>query len=141
VSISAAYWAGFFDGEGCITTQEGKAGFVCAHVSITQADRTPLLLAQGELGGYVAVNKRHGCGSARTWKWGSNKRDVVQQFLTVVRPYLLVKGPQVEVALQLLQLIGAPGQPAAYKQERLELAASLRELKKLPTPERGGSHF
>ena len=121
------YWAGFFDGEGCVGVQTSPAGFTYIHLSVTQMDKKPLELLKAAYGGYITVNKRHGNGRARTWKWGSNSSQAIRCFLADIGPFLIVKAEEVAVAQRLVDLVYSKGEQ--NKLLRAQLGAQLREFR------------
>lgn len=108
-----AYLAGFFDGEGCITTQTGNG--VSLRVTAAQIDPAPLLLLQRYFGGHVYPP--YGSNSASTWVVSAREGTT---FLKAVGPLLLVKRRQAELALQM--------QEADFERRRF-IATELKRLK------------
>lgn len=101
-----AYAAGFFDGEGCVFIQRrtDRRGHIL-WVFATQSYPGPLLWLQDRWGGSVRPRKQKGVPSS--WKpchewyvFGSK----ALRFLRDVVPHLLVKAPQVWLAMEFLQI-------------------------------------
>lgn len=102
--MTPQYWAGFFDGEGniqiCYRRLTLKGGTFTAfelRVSVSQKDKTPLLLLQEQYGGGINTAKT-GCSMLSLS--GLNGRT----FLRAIAPFLIVKKGEAEVALEFAAL-------------------------------------
>jgi len=104
--ISEQYVAGFFDGEGCITTQmqwiQGKYEKyprVCLQVTIANTDLNILKLIENWFCGKI-----HKCSTSgrmkRCYQWRITGKEAMMRFLNTIRPYVAVKKDQVELALE-----------------------------------------
>jgi hypothetical protein len=107
------YTAGLFDGEGSIIVRllrkPGKdiARFHNLSLSITSTDRPVIDWLQANFGGRVGAH--HGNERQRdAWKWQLLSRHA-EAFLQAVRPYLIIKRPQADLALELRETMGLPG--------------------------------
>ena len=96
-----AYFAGFFDGEGCVAAYRRK--YV---VSLTNCDVRPLLRARELWGGFVSrqtIAERP--GSVRDiWRWqiyGQKSRT----FLEAIRPFTQIKREQIDTYLGVLDVL------------------------------------
>jgi hypothetical protein len=126
-----AYFAGFFDGEGCVAIYVHK--YV---VSITNTDVRPLKRAKELWGGTINVQKRETLQGAlqdlRRWSvYGRNSRE----FLNAILPYLIVKKEQVNIYLAILDLlpnkpIGSIGYSKNTHDTIYDGATKLRQLKR-----------
>jgi len=95
MEIPSAYWAGFFDGEGNIYFARD---LVHMKVGISQKETKTLYLLKMRFGGYISrVGGKYSCAR---WEIGG-KREIVK-FLETVRPYLIVKKVEAEIALEAL---------------------------------------
>jgi hypothetical protein len=95
------YFAGFFDGEGCVAIYKRK--YV---VSLTNTDIRPLKEAQSIWGGFLSTQEAIGRkGAIRDlWRWqiyGHSAR----RFLEDILPYVRVKKEQIDVYLGALNHI------------------------------------
>lgn len=105
-----AYAAGFVDGEGCIAVVRAfvpKADrFVYGvHTVVANRERAVLDWLQATWGGWV-VDVRHTRGRARpsfTWRCPTGLSG--KPFLTGIRPFLRIKGPQCDNALAMIALL------------------------------------
>jgi len=122
--IQAAYIAGFFDGEGCVST--GRR-----HLAIK--------LAQKNRGVLDYIVKTLGYGKVRRCNNGHHSMYIYSKprqtrFIKLVLPYSIVKRSQLEVGLQLLNLIPKSGYPRLRlssddRRQRALLSRKLKELK------------
>lgn len=113
----SAYFAGVFDGDGCIDT-DPKTRSSHKH-SLAQAHRPLLLLCQRRYGGGVYAVRQ---GKAHRWDIGSTQ---AAEFLRDIAPFLVGKKAQADLVLAM-----RPGEAAAVH-------AALRALKgncTAPTP-------
>ena len=93
------YIAGFFDGEGCISIQKhhGNGAYVL-WVSITNTSPEPLRLMKEHWGGHFVLIRRHDPQSNIYRLYLSTRRAAT--FIEDVLPYLIIKKPQAELALE-----------------------------------------
>ena len=96
-----AYFAGFFDGEGCVAIYRKK--YVA---SLSNTDLRPLLAAQNIWGGHIAfVSSASRPAAVRDmWRWqiyGQNSA----AFLEDIRPFTSVKSDQIDVYLEIIRII------------------------------------
>ena len=95
-----AYLAGFFDGEGCINiTVRGKVRQVVLRIMIVNTDLTILNAVQQAFGGYVSTRLQKN----PTWKPFSRvtlSGMAAFSLLELLAPYLVIKQPQVRLALR-----------------------------------------
>lgn len=101
------YFAGLFDGEGMVALHPRNIkkfpGVFSLLISITNCDRRPLDKAQALYGGNVIVGKpKQNPKHRQVFIWRACSGSAVP-FLEVIRPYLLIKGEQVDVALSWFQ--------------------------------------
>lgn len=105
-----AYAAGFVDGEGCIAItrsfvpRSGRYSYgVC--VVVSNRDKPVLEWMQRLWGGWV-VTFGAGQGLARpSWNWRSPTGLSAKPFLSGLRPWLRIKGPQCDNALVMIELL------------------------------------
>ena len=99
-----AYFAGLFDGEGCVNVSEVKPRpgkysptfQTLAQVSMT--DRKSLDLLLSSFGGNVRLVTKK--GSRPIWVWRVYHK-AAKRFLEAILPYLIVKKPQAELLIEL----------------------------------------
>lgn len=96
---SLEYWAGFFDGEGCVYIHPG------GNVRINVAQKNPevLYLMTKDFGFGTVRNK--GKRISEGYTWVSTKKAEVEKFLTSVLPFLIVKKKDAEIGLKASSLI------------------------------------
>jgi hypothetical protein len=113
-----AYFAGFFDGEGCIRIQSSHKG-TSWHIRVTcvQRNPAPLLLMVERYGG--AAGKFSKGRNEDMWTWYAMGPKAAA-FLERVLPYLIVKREQAEMALafQARRLPREKRYAKAHKTER-----------------------
>lgn len=118
-SEDAAWFAGFFDGEGSISLlilrgRTYKKGStlrkeknpnsleIRVYIQISNQCREPLERYKKEFGGYLG---EHSNGRVKAfYKWGLAGRDRVKKFLQAIQPYLVIKLPQCILALEACSL-------------------------------------
>jgi hypothetical protein len=106
---SMAYWAGFFDGEGCVTIRRsnryrgGNPSYQCC-VSVTNKDLLVLMELREEFGGKIYPKSRREKCHALAFEWFTSRRSEVEHFLSSIGPYIRVKVNQVELGRQFLAL-------------------------------------
>lgn len=114
-----AYLAGFFDGEGCITTgiqRQGGRGYYLIRATVTQNSLPVLEAYEAEFGGRI-LDPSPG-KSAFVWQITG---DQMAHFLQTLLPYLRLKKEQAELALAFPR--AERGQPAnKAKQEEIRKA-------------------
>ncbi len=92
------YTAGFLDGEGCITTQRGSI-----RVEVTNTNLDVLCFLQGLWGGKVSTQGRPKAGYRQKWQIGWYG-EAGAHLLRLCLPYLIVKGREAVVALEIHSL-------------------------------------
>lgn len=107
MGYEAAYWAGFFDGEGCVTIESnGKtSGLRCI---LTNTDLEVLLLAQKRYGGALNGKSK----GKDNWKqsYHLRLRSVESKpFLEDILPYLIIKKERVVMALEYIEKFSGRG--------------------------------
>ena len=96
MEISHQYWAGLFDGEGTIYFAKD---LIHMKVGVAQKEVLVLHLLRNRFGGYI--RRPVPSTSCRIWEVGGKKEMVA--FLEAVRPYLLIKRLETEIALEALK--------------------------------------
>lgn len=132
-----AYAAGFFDGEGTvfIAINRGAKGargpIYNMRVTAAQVDPTPLAWLQERWGGSLA--ERRPRGSQRlSYVWNCFARQAAR-FLTDVRPFLLVKIDEADLALEFQASLfnpGVRGHTPEYRAQQDARRLQLMELKR-----------
>lgn len=130
-----AWTAGFFDGEGCVMIQGLSSGSLRLGVALGQKVREPLDAVAARWGGTVRVSRESRSNRHATmYDWRLHGRHAVV-FLEEVRPFLLVKAAQADVAIAYGATLcrtrndyGVKGMPAEIVARRLELQAEIRHL-------------
>ena len=100
-----AYLAGLFDGEGCIGFYEetGKdKHFVMVTISNTDFRIMKWLDEHISFGSINAKHKMPKPNWKQGWTWQIRSREEVQEFLTTIQPYLLIKKEQAALLLSHL---------------------------------------
>lgn len=125
--VEWAYLAGFVDGEGCISAsrhlgRNGKTWYYYPHLTLGQkhqAHVVHLLKFGGVLRPQTIKNPKIGTG--KSWKWVV-KADELEEVLSGLLPYLVVKRSQAQLAIELCLAKG--------KGERQQqIYSQLKELK------------
>ena len=132
--ISPQYVAGFLDGEGTIGLAQKKSGFVL-RVSIGNTHLGVLEAIQAEYGGNIYYPKPI-VGRLQMHEWRIAYKKALN-FLEIVLPYLIVKRPQAELAIQIKNYQLGPG---AWKGERADASrAAILNIRNRVTAMNGNS--
>ena len=126
--MTPEYIAGFFDGEGCVSTFSQPRRITRIAISMTQ--KRPEVLHQiQEYLGYGKVYPNHR-GSYCLRVLG---RSEAKEFIRLVYPHSVVKKPELRLAYELLKLVGSPGCRVSEedKIKRQILVHKIRELKEV----------
>lgn len=117
--LELAYFAGFFDGEGCVGAYPRR--YV---VSLTNTDPRPLIRARELWGGFISKQTKESRQFAiqDLWRWqiyGHKSRP----FLEAIRPYSKLKCEQIDTYLSILEVL-----PYGHGQRRPTGATKIIEL-------------
>jgi hypothetical protein len=108
MQVSDQYWAGFFDGEGCVSPAKyfskihNEKFIVGMRAVVVQKEPRVLYLLQKQYGGQVTIRK-NGIG-----QWQCGKALEVLAFFKAIGPHLIIKSTEVMIALELLEFIMKP---------------------------------
>lgn len=95
----AAYIAGIFDGEGCVSLWLRRKRTVAVSVMITNTDANLINWLHEKLGGNVWTRTR--TGKYKTvYRWDVRGGRSAIEFLSRIRPYLIVKAKQADIAMR-----------------------------------------
>ena len=112
--VKLAYFAGLFDGEGCIAAYMQKAQtrsghrYPCASLRalVSMTDPRPLREFQKVFGGSLVSKAPKYQRKRVIWEWCLGSA-AAGKFLRAIIPYLIVKKEQAELALELRERIDA----------------------------------
>jgi len=98
------YWAGLFDGEGCISINKNKGSQnrpyrFCLFVSVSNTSLWLLELLKMQYGG--SIHELLSCrnkGNKPCYQWTITTQ-VASNFLKIILPYLFLKKPQAELGI------------------------------------------
>jgi hypothetical protein len=110
------YFAGLFDGEGCIGSTVPKSGWPCICLDVGQSKREVLDWIQERWSGRVRLGKN-------AFHWHIQSQAEVEAVLLSLLPYLKVKKQEAIIALQML------AEPRLSKEELIALHLELKSLK------------
>lgn len=130
--------AGFFDGEGCIHLGVSRNTQVRLECNVASTTRAALDFLSGRFGGAVCP-LRAKLRRRDTWQWRVTGFNAAV-FLRAIRPYSLVKAPEIDLALEFFALpwrrqsVGRGGFVTARTEQQiavdLEMAVRMRRLKR-----------
>jgi len=133
--VSPAYVAGLIDGEGQVTIATKRSKKHAAVVAVTMVDRAPLDVLASTYGGrvYTLTSKNDNWKTPYRWQVSDQ---LAENVLRDVRPFLLVKGPQADLCLQLREQKMQGGRATPERQaakdeifsSRAGLVTKIREL-------------
>ena len=103
----AAYIAGFFDGEGCVTIVRRRPKPTASYwllVGLTNTDLQILLWIQSIVGGKICNKTRRSIKHAPGFELRITRKQEMYNFLIYIQPFVRIKKRQVETALAFLEL-------------------------------------
>jgi len=119
-----AYFAGLFDGEGCVyiySTNKTLRSKNKKHVlSVVINNTNPVIIQEllKNFGGYLQYQEAKGNRRA-LWYWKMSAKKA-ENFLKIIFPYLIVKKAEVELALEFRKKYGIPRGKEFTKEELKE---------------------
>ena len=137
--LKRAYYAGLFDGEGCVTIAKqslgrGQRGYgLAVRVSVQMCDPAPLQQLQQDCGGgKLYWHGRKEPQHRALYGWVVTARQA-EAFLTAIRPYVYLKGEQIDLALEFRRRVKLCAGHVTMEERgiRLELRERLQALKTL----------
>lgn len=99
MKISDEYAAGFFDGEGTVGMYKNGLSSYRLQALVVQKNPAVLCEFQEKYGGIVSGP------SNGKYTWSASSSSNIHQFLLAIRPYVIEKAAQVELAIQYLESI------------------------------------
>lgn len=136
-----SYLAGLFDGEGCVAVYSriGKSGSeqYSFQAKISNTERVLLLWVKDRFGGGVVKESGPPIGKRRqSYVWYACNANA-ERFFRLIRPYVQIKGPQIDLALSLREGFARRRDekgrsirvPAHIRDERRRVIADLKALK------------
>jgi hypothetical protein len=101
-AIELGYVAGFFDGEGTIGSRITDRGYRIYKLSIGQTCPEPLYFIHKVMG-VGGVDGPYDRGKHKPiWFYRVSRREDVSRFIRLIRPYVQVKGADIDKVLQLM---------------------------------------
>ena len=129
--ITPQYWAGFFDGEGCISCSRNDKGTLHVSVSITNTNLSILDALARQYGGKVYFKNKYSTKHSQAYSWQTQK---YSNFISDILPFLLIKKEQALLALDFLRTIdksvNKKGLSDEVKLKREEIKILLNHLNK-----------
>lgn len=133
--VDLAYWAGLFDGEGCVFISKSKKHYQ-AGVNLSNTDENIIRALKDSFGGrFYSTHPKGNRKPAFIWQaWG----ETALNFLTAIKPYVRVKPRRVEIGIGFLEMVGQHPVVKGHFQwqpisndEKLKRDELLRELQEL----------
>jgi len=122
-----AYTAGLIDGEGSICLATGKrkdyksGRIIYLKVSIVNTNEWLINWLKMQYGGYISSNDRSGKKWKTRWAWEIQHNHALR-FLEMILPYLQIKRPQAELAIQFQRAKRRGGPPRTAETLALQQA-------------------
>jgi hypothetical protein len=109
--VVLAYAAGLFDGEGCVLivkwySKKNKRSYHRLDVSLGQKDPRPVVWMRQHFGGRIAHPPSTSWKGNTFCTWIINNK-AAGEFIALIRPYLILKGEQADVALAFRATVAA----------------------------------
>ena len=96
-----AYFAGFFDGEGCVSFANDETP--TPRITIVNTVREPLDMAKELFGGNICFRSNESHPNHKfCYIWNIGSRSDIERFLLAILPYVCIKRPQVKLVLAYL---------------------------------------
>lgn len=130
------WFAGFFDGEGCISIVQYKqrrftqfaVSARLVNSSETAFNESKRILVENGLAFHIGAAGPSHIGSKRTWRITVSGFERVRRFLNAIGPYLRVKSSEAEMASRFVNSRMARGKHSPYNDEEIDLFIWLRDL-------------
>lgn len=123
-----AYAAGFVDGEGTIRVERAygpsPGRLYRAYVEVSQVTPGPLNMMMDRWGGHLYLRPRKNPNHRPIFRWQIADRKAID-FVTELRPYLIVKAAQADVLIALGEIKRANAARRPYTAEELANQAAL----------------
>jgi LAGLIDADG-like domain len=103
--LTPQWVAGFFDGEGCVTSSKDRQGHATLHVCVAQSEPKILVLLQGLLGGSFSINTTRGSRGYKLYWNGRNSLSILEY----IKDHVICKRRQVEAGIEFAKLFGPGG--------------------------------
>lgn len=100
--LSLAYYAGLFDGEGCVSINKvkgynGRKDSFQLRVSVSSTNREVLVRLHMKFGGTL-LEKKSRPKAQPSWQWAMTSK-MARDFLTLLQPYLIIKSEQARIGI------------------------------------------
>lgn len=97
--VELAYFAGFFDGEGCVGIKKPcrRKQLHTPYATVSQVRPEVLLRIKASFGGNIYFAKK--CGKNGIWCWQTSGIKNTIPFLRALEPYLVVKKAEAQVVI------------------------------------------
>lgn len=116
-----AYIAGFFDGEGCIHLNRVKRQNLYLRVVVVQTNEWIIQWLKYSFGGQVYKMLREKDHHKQRWQWHLYGNQSLE-FLKAIRPYLILKRTEAELAIKFQQNRKGTGHKITETQKVIEEA-------------------
>jgi len=120
------------DTEGSISPAlDNKKRYAYPHIGVHMRSVIPLVYAK-KWGGYIGKGRDRDTGRL-AYYWETSKQELVRSILLKIKPYLMLKKRQAELALEMLDLLNC--KPEGWQEKTLELRNKIRELNDTQAPD------
>jgi hypothetical protein len=128
-----AYFAGLFDGEGCVVarfvTHQNEKAYLHTFLSVTNKDLRPLDRLVELFGGKIQIQTKQG----RSWGSWQISGNAAGEFAELIYPYSLIKADRLSLFIELRKLVGRRGEIVEPgNQRQREKLVALIDNKKEP---------
>ena len=127
------YFAGLFDGEGCVSVHLAKAGYISVIVQVTMCDRAPVYALFERFGGRFSDGKTKVKSGKNVYVWSVYNAESVEA-LSVFASICLVKSKVATAALPIAKNMADNGARGVLSQEekraRVEAAKIIARVNK-----------
>lgn len=99
-SVSDQYFAGLFDGEGCVSMSLARSGYLSVVVKVTMCDRAPVHALYARFDGYFSDGKQRTHTGRNIYTWAVYNADSVEA-LELFSTLCMVKNSVAKAALPI----------------------------------------
>lgn len=124
-AIELAYFAGLFDGEGCICISETKKHNFIVSFTLSNTNFDVINWIEQHFGGNVTPIKKQKSYYKQGYLWSAHK-NTLQLYLPHLVHYLRIKKPQALLLLKYFDKISIGNKPT--RKQRIKMANDMHEL-------------
>lgn len=128
--ITPQWFAGFFDGEGCVSIHENGDGLPRISVSVGQSEPVALTLISIRFGSSRDLVEKYSKKFNRKFYMLQWSGKTALPILECIKDHVVIKRRQVELGIEMIKLISDAGYSCSteVKEKRYELMSQMKSL-------------